>query len=62
MQSQTNHSRHDRRTQKTRLLAIGAMFACLALIFSYIEAIIPFNAGIPGVKLGIANLVVIIAL
>ena len=52
MPSQTNHSRHDRRTQKTRLLAIGAMFACLALIFSYIEAIIPFNAGIPGVKLG----------
>ena len=38
------------------------MFACLALIFSYVEAIIPFNAGIPGVKLGIANLVVIIAL
>jgi heptaprenyl diphosphate synthase len=38
------------------------MFACLALIFSYVEAIIPFSVGIPGVKLGIANLVVIIAL
>ena len=62
MPSQTNYTSHNRRTQKTRLLAIGAMFACLALIFSYIEAIIPFNAGIPGVKLGIANLVVIIAL
>lgn len=34
----------------------------LALIFSYVEAIIPFNAGIPGVKLGIANIVTIIAL
>ena len=34
----------------------------LALIFSYIEALIPFNFGIPGIKLGIANLVVIIAL
>ena len=62
MPSQTNCSKHNRQIQKTRLLAIGAMFACLALIFSYIEAIIPFNAGIPGVKLGIANLVVIIAL
>lgn len=59
MPSQTNHNR---RIQKIRLLTIGAMFACLALIFSYVEAIIPFNAGIPGVKLGIANLVVIIAL
>lgn len=62
MPSQTNYANHNRRTQRTRLLAIGAMFACLALIFSYVEAMIPFNAGIPGVKLGIANLVVIIAL
>ena len=34
----------------------------LALIFSYVEAMIPFNAGIPGVKLGIANIVTVIAL
>ena len=34
----------------------------LALIFSYVEAIIPFNAGIPGVKLGIANIVTVLAL
>ncbi len=38
------------------------MFAALALIFSYIEAILPLSTGIPGVKLGIANLVVILAL
>jgi heptaprenyl diphosphate synthase len=38
------------------------MMAVLALIFSYIEAIIPFNFGIPGVKLGIANLVILTAL
>lgn len=47
---------------RTRRLAMASMFACLALIFSYVEAIIPFSVGIPGVKLGIANLVVIIAL
>lgn len=62
MPSQTNGMNHSRRTQRTRLLAIGAMFACLALIFSYVEAMIPWSVGIPGVKLGIANLVVIIAL
>lgn len=36
--------------------------ASLALIFSYIEAIIPYNPGIPGIKLGIANVVTVIAL
>lgn len=47
---------------KTKHLAVSAVLASLGLIFSYIEAIIPFSVGIPGVKLGIANLVVIIAL
>lgn len=47
---------------KTKRLAVSAVLASLGLIFSYIEAIIPFSVGIPGVKLGIANLVVIIAL
>lgn len=47
---------------RTKRLAISSMFATLALIFSYVEAIIPFSVGIPGIKLGIANLVIIIAL
>ena len=32
------------------------------MIFSYVEAIIPFNFGIPGVKLGLANVVSVITL
>ena len=32
------------------------------MILSYLEALIPFNFGIPGIKLGLANLVVVIAL
>ncbi len=43
-------------------VAYAAILAALAMIFSYIEAIIPFSIGIPGVKLGIANLVVVVAL
>ena len=39
-----------------------ALMASLALIFSYIEAIIPYNPGIPGIKLGIANIVTVVAL
>ncbi len=57
MQSQISSS-----SRRIKFLAMSAMFACLALIFSYVEALIPFNAGIPGVKLGLANLVIIIAL
>ena len=36
--------------------------ATLALIFSYVEAIIPYNPGVPGIKLGIANVVTVVAL
>ncbi len=46
----------------TKKITITALMAALALIFSYIEVLIPFNPAIPGIKLGIANLVVIIAL
>ena len=38
------------------------IFVALAMLFSYIEVLIPFPIGIPGVKLGIANIVVVTAL
>ena len=38
------------------------MLTALAFVFSYIEALLPINLGVPGVKLGLANLVVIVAL
>ena len=38
------------------------MFLALALILSYVEALIPFQFGIPGVKLGLANLVTVMML
>lgn len=38
------------------------MLVALAFIFSYIETLIPISVGIPGVKLGLANLVTIVAL
>ncbi len=47
---------------KVKTLALSAMFATLALIFSYIEVLIPIPIPVPGVKLGVANLVIIIAL
>lgn len=44
-----------------RITTAGLMTA-LAMILSYLESLIPFNFGIPGVKLGLANLVVVTAL
>ena len=46
---------------KNRVAYFG-VFTALALIFSYVETLIPFNFGITGVKLGLANLIVVIAL
>ena len=43
-------------------VATGAVFAALALIFSYIEFILPFMPQMPGIKLGLANLVVVLAM
>ena len=45
-----------------RSIAITGLMASIALIFSYIEVLIPFNPGLPGIKLGIANIVIIVAL
>ncbi len=46
----------------TRRIAFLGMFVALAFIFSYIEAILPFSIAIPGIKLGLANIVIVIAL
>jgi len=43
-------------------VAYMGLFLALSLILSYIESLIPFNFGIPGIKLGLANLCVVILL
>lgn len=43
-------------------VAYCAMLAALSMIFAYIEALLPLSFGIPGVKLGLANLVVLTGL
>lgn len=46
---------------RTRVAYFG-VYTALALIFSYVETLIPIHFGIPGIKLGLANLVIVIAL
>ena len=50
------------KTTKAIIVAMYGMLVALAFVFSYIEALIPFNFGIPGIKLGLANIVVLVAL
>lgn len=47
---------------KTKKIAYLGLLIALAFVFSYIEFLIPVNIGVPGAKLGLANLVVIVAL
>ena len=43
-------------------IAYLGLFLTLALILSYVESLIPIFVSVPGVKLGLANLVVLICL
>ncbi len=50
----------DKRTG--RKIAYMGLFLALALICSYVESLIPFHFGIPGIKLGLTNIVVVLLL
>ena len=43
----------------TRQLAEYGLLVALAMVLSYVEYLIPFSSAVPGVKLGLANIVVI---
>ena len=43
-------------------IAFLGLFVALAFVLSYIEYMLPLNIGIPGAKVGFANLVVMVAL
>ena len=47
---------------KTNKIAFLGLLVALAFVLSYIEFLLPLNIGIPGAKVGLANLVVMVAL
>lgn len=47
---------------RKKAVAYFGMFLALALILSYVESLVPIALGIPGVKLGLANLITVIVL
>ena len=50
------------KNDRTARIVLYGMMIALAFVFSYLEHLIPLNIGIPGIKLGLGNLVVLIAL
>ena len=58
----SNNTSDNKRRSVSRRIAMIAVYVALAFIFSYIEAIFPFSLGIPGVKLGLANIITVYVL
>ena len=50
------------RENKIRKLAWMGLLSSLAIIFGYVEMLLPVFTGIPGIKLGLANLVTVFVL
>ncbi len=49
-------------TQRTNNMVMCGILTALAMIFSYVESIIPIPIPIPGVKLGVANIAIVAVL
>ena len=47
---------------KTKTVALTGLLIALALILSYLESLVPLSFAIPGIKLGLPNLVIVFAL
>ena len=45
---------------KSKRIAYIGLLIALAFVFSYVEFLLPISLGIPGVKLGLANLVILV--
>lgn len=48
--------------ERSRSVALFGVLTALAMLMGYIETLLPISIGVPGVKLGLANLVTVIAL
>ena len=46
----------------TKQIARIAMLVAVAFVLSYIESVLPLNLGVPGVKAGFSNIVVVLCL
>ncbi|MBO5982146.1 MAG: Gx transporter family protein [Clostridia bacterium] len=66
MSAKPTDSTYNKRRQSTRSDALkaaaGGVALATAMILSYVETLIPFNIGIPGIKVGLPNLIILFVL
>ena len=61
-EKQTGRSNQRDAAAVSRFAALCGMMIALAFLFGYIETLIPISLGVPGIKLGLANLVTMVSL
>ena len=49
-------------SHKTKTIALLSIYIAIAFLFGYIESLFPLPVPFPGMKLGLANLVIVLAL
>lgn len=54
--------KEDRRNTSAKKIAYASILTSLSMIFSYVESLFPISIGIPGMKIGLANLVLLTGL
>lgn len=62
MEQKNNAQRRRGNDTSSVIAAEYGMMIALAFLLSYVETLVPISLGVPGVKLGLANLVSIVAL
>lgn len=50
------------RSETTKDLVLCGLLTAVAFVLGYVESLLPFSVGIPGVKIGLANIVTLYAL
>jgi len=62
IEKNNNSRRLKTRKRSNKDVALTGIFIALAMILSYLECLVPIGFAVPGIKLGLANLVTIVAL
>ena len=62
IQDNKNKNNLPKKENRVYRLAFCGMILAFALILGYVESLIPFSFGVPGAKLGLANLAVVLCL
>ena len=53
--------RSERVKERIKRIALVGMLTCLAFVLSFLESLVPLSAAVPGVKIGLANIVTLFA-